>query len=265
MPLGQIVAIERQGSTFSHFFWHVPAPCHIVVPLRNGRIFMSKRLLTKSAVVLCGLFFVFCANAETVWVSDEFEIMLRTGPSTSNAIERVLTSGTELEVLEKDSDAGYARVRTMGGTEGWVLTRYLMGEPAAREQLERLTSQLSNANTKGSSLSTQLESIRSEQQKATRRISDLEAEKARLETELTDIRTKSANVLSIDTQNKSLRQQLTDAEIKVSILEQENEGLSAQKDRTWFITGALVLFGGIILGLVLPRLKFQKRSRYDRL
>jgi uncharacterized protein YgiM (DUF1202 family) len=59
-------------------------------------------------------------SAESAWVSDEFEITLRSGPSTSNAIELMLKSGTELEVLERDAETGYSRVRTGGGTEGWV-------------------------------------------------------------------------------------------------------------------------------------------------
>ena len=92
----------------------------------------ARRFLTAIfAIVL----FAGTASAQTVWVSDEFEITLRTGPSTSNAIERMLSSGTQLEVLERDDESGYSRVRTRAGTEGWVLTRYLMSEPSAREQL----------------------------------------------------------------------------------------------------------------------------------
>ena len=203
--------------------------------------------------------------AQTVWVSDEFEITLRTGPSTNNAIERMLTSGTRLEILETDADSGYTRVRTDAGTEGWVLSRYLMSEPPAREQLQRLTSQLTDANAQGSSLSTQLNAIESQHEAASRQLQSLQEDKAALERELADIRRKSANVLAIDTQNQNLQQQLADAEIKVGILEQENETLASQKDRNWFITGALVLFGGILVGLIVPRIKFQKRSRYDRL
>jgi SH3 domain protein len=74
------------------------------------------------------------AIAESAWVSDRFEITLRSGPSTSNAIQLMIGSGAELEVLESDAESGYSRVRTGGGTEGWVLTRYLMSEPAARDQ-----------------------------------------------------------------------------------------------------------------------------------
>ena len=123
------------------------------------------------------------ANAESVWVSDQFEIMLRTGPSTSNAIERMLSSGTQLESLETDPGSGYSRVRTGSGIEGWVLTRYLMGEPPAREQLIRLSSELTNANAEGTSLGSQLQSIETQYRAATQRIASLESERDQLQAE----------------------------------------------------------------------------------
>ena len=75
---------------------------------------------------------------------------------------------------------------------------------------------------------------------------------------------KAANTLAIDRQNQELQQKLTDAEIQVSVLEQEKERLTSQSNRNWFITGSAVLLGGVLLGLILPRMKFQRRSRYDR-
>lgn len=213
---------------------------------------------------------VFCfaavlpAVAESVWVSDQFEVLLRTGPSTEHAIRLTMTSGTELEVLESDAESGYTRVRTLAGTEGWVLTRYLMPEAPARQQLERLTSQLTNANTRGSTMSSQLDTIRTQYDEATRTIANLERNNAALQAELEEIKSTSANAISIDRQNKDLRQQLTDAEIKVSILQQENQELASQKTRNWFLAGALVLLAGIILGIWLPRIRWQRRSRYER-
>ena len=204
------------------------------------------------------------AAGESVWVSDQFEITLRSGPSTSNAIQLMVDSGTELEVLERDADAGYTRVRTQGGTEGWVLTRYLMNEPSAREQLQRLTSQLTNANSRGTSLNSQLAAIRSEYDAATRQIETLESQKATVEKELAEIKRTAANVLSINEQNKSLMEQLTAAQIRADTLEQENRALSSQTTRYWFMAGALVLFIGILLGIWLPRIRWQRRSRYDR-
>ena len=55
-------------------------------------------------VLLCGVFAVPTAFAESAWVSDEFEVTLRSGPSTGNAIQLMVGSGTRLEVLERDAD-----------------------------------------------------------------------------------------------------------------------------------------------------------------
>ena len=204
------------------------------------------------------------ALAAPAWVSDRFEITLRSGPSTSNAIELMLGSGTQIEVLERDSETGYSRVRTAGGTEGWVLSRYLMSEPSAREQLETLTSQLTNATTQGSSLNAQLQAIRGEHQAANRRIATLEREKAAVEKELEEIKRTAANVLAINEQNTALNDKLTAAEIRADTLEQENRELTRQTTRYWFITGAAVLLVGVLLGIWLPRIRWQRRSRYDR-
>jgi SH3 domain protein len=219
---------------------------------------------TLLALCVAGAGLMQAAAAETVWVSDQFEVMLRTGPSTSNAIERVLPSGTALEVLERDEESGYARVRTGAGTEGWVLLRYLMGEPSAREQLLELTARLTNANAKGGTLTSQLNAIRKEYDDAKQKIATLEAEKGKLEKELAEIRRTSSNVLSINSQNQELREQLNLAQIRAEALEQQSRELTAQSTRYWFMTGAAVLVVGMILGIWLPRIRWQRRSRYDR-
>ncbi|MCI0518400.1 MAG: TIGR04211 family SH3 domain-containing protein [Woeseiaceae bacterium] len=211
------------------------------------------------ALVLSG-----AAAAEPAWVTDQFEVLLRTGPTTNNAIVRMLGSGARLEVLERDEESGYSRVRTAGGTEGWVLTRYLMGEPAAREQLEQLSGELTNATAQGSSLGTQLQAIKSEYDNATRRITSLEGDNKSLLDELERIKKTAADVLAIDEQNKDLRQDLHNAETRIELLVQENEALTRQTNRNWFITGALVLLGGIGAGLLLPHMRFQRKSRYER-
>ena len=216
--------------------------------------------------IVCSVFLLAAssASAAPAWVSDEFEVTLRSGPSTSNAIQLMVGSGMELDVLERDSDTGYSRVRTPGGTEGWVLTRYLMSEPSAREQLQRLTSQLTNANSRGTSLDSQLDAVRTEYNTATNKIATLEREKSALETELAQIKRTAANVLAINEQNQTLMNDLAAAELRADTLEEENRQLMSGTTRYWFMAGALVLLIGIVLGIWLPRIRWQRRSRYDR-
>ncbi len=223
-----------------------------------------KTTIIAAVISLSGILMCHSAWSQSVWVSDEFEVTLRSGPSTGNAIDMMVSSGMELEILERDPDTGYTRVRTNGGTEGWVLSRYLMPEPSAREQLQTLTGQLTDANERDSSLNNQLSAIRSEHGASERRIEELERDKSRLEKELADMKRTSANALALNEENTKLRDQLMDADIRVDTLEQESRDLNNQTSRYWFMSGGLVLVIGMVLGLWLPRMQWQKRSRYDR-
>lgn len=223
---------------------------------------IMKRLI--GIAVTAGWLLASTAYAEPAWVSDQFEITLRSGPSTNNAIQLMVDSGTRLEVLERDDESGYTRVMTQGGTEGWVLTRYLMNEASAREQLQALTSQLTNANTRGSSLDSQLDAIKGEYDAASSQITALERDKAALEEELAEIKRTAANVLAIRDQNTTLMDELAAAQIRADTLEQENRVLTSQTTRYWFVTGAIVLVVGLILGLWLPRINWRRRRRWDR-
>ncbi len=223
-----------------------------------------KTTIIAAVTSLIGILMCQSAWSESVWVSDEFEVTLRTGPSTGNAIEIMVSSGTELEALERDADTGYTRVQTRAGTEGWVLTRYLMVEPSAREQLQTLTGQLTDASSRGSSLNNQLAAVRSEYDTAERRIEELERDKAELQKELANIKRTAANALSVNDENTKLRDRLMDSDIRVDTLEQESRDLSDQSSRYWFMSGGLVLVIGMVLGLWLPRIQWQRRARYDR-
>ena len=77
---------------------------------------MMKTLLCSLLLIL--VLTVPAAYGEPAWVSDEFEITLRSGPSTSNAIQLMIGSGTQLDVLERDPEAGYSRVSTQVAPRG---------------------------------------------------------------------------------------------------------------------------------------------------
>lgn len=203
------------------------------------------------------------AQAEKYYASDQVEVLLRTGPSHQHAIVRMLKSGAALEVLERDRNKGYSRVRTTGGTEGWVLTRHLMAEPSARELLEKLSSHFSGAGNRPENPGAQADLIRHEYDMLTQRAMTLEKDNKQLATDLSDIKQMAANAVQLNNQNQEMREQITDLRTKFGKLEQENQVLSKQIERDWFYAGALVLFAGLFLGLVIPRIQWRKRSRYN--
>src|SRR5690606_16835330 len=88
--------------------------------------------------------------AQTLYVSDELRILLRTGPSTRNSIIRELPAGTLVDVLERTPNGEYARVlvRDQRAGEGWVLMQYLTPEPIARDKLAAAERDLTQARAR---------------------------------------------------------------------------------------------------------------------
>ncbi|MCC6916101.1 TIGR04211 family SH3 domain-containing protein [Nitrosomonas sp.] len=203
------------------------------------------------------------AQAEKGYASDQVEVLMRTGPTQQHAIVRVLKSGAELEVLERDQSKGYTRVKTAGGAEGWVLSRHLMADPAARELLEKLGNDFSGGGSKLDNPRAQADLIRHEFETLTRRAVNLEKDNKRLEAELASIRQLSANAVQLSDQNREMRQQTAGLKEKLGKLEQENHTLSEKIQREWFFAGALVLFSGLVIGLIVPRIQWRKRSRFS--
>ncbi len=221
-----------------------------------------KHIALLIGLICCTLYSVL-VFAETRYVSDQLEVTLRRGPTLSHAVLRMLKSGAAVEVLEMDTESGHTRVKTNGGVEGWVLSRYLSAEPTARMQLEKMMKDMNRTDNPDQSVLTQLKTVKNEYESAYQRIAKLESENKRLEEQLGSLKKASANVLQIDEENKKLHQKLATTEDRLSTLQLENHELGDRSQKDWFITGALVLSGGVFLGLILPLFSRKKRSRYD--
>jgi SH3 domain protein len=216
---------------------------------------MSVRFLAWSC-----LLFAVAAHGQTRYVSDKLSVELRRGPSTEYLILRNLDSGAAVEVLEQNGE-GYSRVRVADqGTEGWVLTRFLSTETSARDRLAVAERSLSNSRGRVTELEQQAAALTSELSKTKTELEQTRANHGQVSQELSSIKTAAANVVEIRDQNESLRQKLIDRERQVEQLTAENAALSGRSSQNWFIVGAGVLFGGIVIGLIAPSLRKKRRS-----
>lgn len=215
--------------------------------------------MKRSTIALILLMTGAVASAETIYVSDQLEADLRRGEGTEYKILRMLRSGESLEVLEQNRDTGYTRVRTGSGTEGYVLSRYLMTQPAAREQLATLQS--SNQELRG--IIVDLENRISELEQTTSsqlgEISQLQSDKQSLDVELTGIREATADVISIKRNNRTLNDQVKTLTSEKDRLLKENDDYRSRTKQDWFVRGAGVVLLGVMIGLILPKLRRRKR------
>ena len=57
-------------------------------------------------------------------------------------------------------------------------------------------------------------------------------------------------------------QTLETLEKELQLLHQENQSLKDRSQREWFIAGAGVLLGGLLLGLIIPKFSWRKKSSW---
>ena len=95
--------------------------------------------IIKPAVLLITLFATcnYSLAATQNYVTDEFEVTLRSGTSTTNEILLLLKSGQAVTLIEQDAESGYSLVITESGIQGYVLSRYLVDLPSAKQRAGR--------------------------------------------------------------------------------------------------------------------------------
>lgn len=197
------------------------------------------------------------ASAETVYVSDELEVTLRTGPAVKNKITKMLKSGASLEVLQQDP-SGYTEVKTLDGKTGWVLKRYLMASPSARSRLDELQEREQALEAQQQ----EVEMLRNAAIENEKSSEEMQASNAQLRTELEKVKRIAADTLTINDKNKALVIALAQAEEKQTVLQVENERLKNNTEQAWFLRGAGVILLGMFLGLLIPMLRFKKKRKW---
>jgi SH3 domain protein len=177
----------------------------------------------------------------------------------------MLPSGTALDVLEVDQENGYSRVRTPSGVEGWVLSRYLMKGQAARDRLANAEKKLAQLELENRKLKTSFSDLQKAKGDTDQERSALNKKNRQITQELEEIRRTASSALAIDAENKDLKSKLVAYERQLQTLQQENEGLKDRTARDWFMVGAGVVLLGIIIGLIIPRIRWRKKSSWDTL
>jgi len=203
------------------------------------------------------------ALAETRYVSDRLEITMRSGKSTSHGILRMLRSGTPVDVLETDKASGYSRIKTRSGKEGWVLTRFLMSGPAARDRLAEAEKRLAELELENRKMHTAMAGLQEEMSSVEKQRQNLDSEHRDVSQELAEIKRTASSALAIDSENKELKSRMVAIERSLQTVQQENENLKDRTARDWFMVGAGVVLLGIIVGLIIPRIRWRKKSSWD--
>ncbi len=200
------------------------------------------------------------AGAETRYITDQSKIMMRAGEGSRFKILRRLPSGYPVEVLSANKKTGYAHVRVKSGKTGYVLLHQLMNEPSARERLAVARQRLDELQAEPDKLAARLSTLQTENAELSSARQQLQQERDDLTKQLEALRHTSANAVRISNERNELRKKQVSLIQQIEELKQENQELSNTAAQKWLLNGALVTLGGILIGLLLPRLRFQRRK-----
>jgi SH3 domain protein len=215
----------------------------------------------KVAVLLMMLVSAIPVEAATMYVSDALTVPMRRGPSTGHRIIHAgLPAGTALEVLGEDKPAGFTQVRTTNGTEGWVPTQYLTGEPVARDRLAVANRRIQTLEAELKALRENYQETRGARSSAESRSADLDKQTKQLQAELAEIRRVSATSISQYEENKVLKTENADLKAKSTELTARVQRLERSETVRFFLFGGALVIIGLIIGAVIK--SRPKRSNW---
>ena len=205
------------------------------------------------------------SSAETTrYVSDQLEITMRNGQGVKFAILRVLTSGDRLALIEADS-SGYSKVRTIEGVEGWVLTRYLMNAPSVRNLVADSDQKVANLELELAETKEELQKLSTKATTSDSESMTLKETSQRLKKEFDSLQITASSSIALSNENIQLKEKIQQTDIRMQGLVLENTAMKNSESQSWFLTGVAVLLGGIILGLILPRLRLQRKNSWGNI
>ena len=209
--------------------------------------FCNKKKLVVFFFLTLVLFYIpTSALASKAYITDQFRISLRRGPTIENKILRFLPSGSPVMIIQ-DTDQGWSEVRTLSPDqkqiEGWVLSRYLIHRQPFKNQTEAL-------KEKNNELQQELKKVNQTISKNEKTISDLSAKLNNAEEKLKNTKQKY-NKLKHDSDNLfKLQQNFQKLKTKYEQNLEEKKQIKEKRYHQWMGIGALILIFGFIAGLI---------------
>ena len=193
----------------------------------------------------------------TRYVSDQLDVGVRSGTGPDSRWVSSVSAGDRVAVLE-ESD-GHSRIRLPSGNEAWILTRYLQDEPHARERLAEVEAELAEIRSGADDQEGRIAELLDTRRELESEREELQTQIAEMESELEELRDVAARPQEIRRENQRLESELVEARDSADDYRRQVEVMKADSQRRWFMTGAAVTVGSVLLGIILTRLPARRR------
>lgn len=199
-------------------------------------------------------------NAKTVYVTDNISFNVKVDDDNSSAILTTVTSGTPLTLLSKKKSSEYAKVRLATGQTGFILNSYLSPQPTNRWYLEQANQELEKLKQEHSETERELTAIK---KRGTTAITEaLTQERDKLAAELNQLRVFSGDAVAVRKQRDGLQEDFIRVNKEYEQLKLEKKTLETNANQDWFMYGGLLALFGVLLGYILPKLSWRRKSHH---
>jgi SH3 domain protein len=213
------------------------------------------KIFTKIAVlVLMGvLFTAFTSAAETRYVTNNLVITLRTGPGSDRKIVAQPRAGTPLEIINPGDD--YTEVKTPGGTQGWVLTRYLTPKVPAAVVLAGLQKQHARVVEKYEALKQQANQLDTTSKGLSGDLTATQSALEKLTAEHEALKRESQGFLKLKAKYQKSVKEATEVRARADKVDKELQQLYSSELNTGLLYGGGLIVLGFIVGFIVKRPK----------
>jgi SH3 domain protein len=212
-------------------------------------------------VVLIGLLILPAASvAETVYVSEDFEITMRTGPGTDRKIISLVQSGKALEILEKGNE--WSMVRDHSGKEGWVLNRYITPNQPCAMVLGRVRQDFDVLTAKYKDLKDNFDNLEAQKKATDADLSQNQKDRDELSTAYETLKKEAADFLKLKQRHKQVSADLEAEKTLSAKLDEENMQLKRSRIIQWVLTGGGIMLVGFFIGLFSSSRRKSRSSLY---
>jgi SH3 domain protein len=224
----------------------------ISIILLKGEVMQVPLKIAGSFIVLW-ILLVAAALAESKYVSEDFEITLRTGPGADRKIIALIPSGRAVEIVTPGEE--WTEVVTPGGKQGWVLSRYLTDLIPTAVKLERLQQRYDKMRTDYDALRQREGTLSEENQRLSKELGQTQTNLVELSDAHDTLKNESADFIKLKEKYDSTVKALEETRSKAQTAESELNKLMGSEFNKGLLWGGGLLFFGMILGFILKRPK----------
>jgi SH3 domain protein len=165
------------------------------------------------------------------YIIDDLVVYTHSGAGSQYRITGTLVAGSQVK-LTGASENGFTQIITNNNKQVWIKDEYLSDKPGLRFIIADQNTQLASETEKNQSLQAQLSAA-------------------------------EANISTLTEQNEQLTKQLANKSKLLSAATSKLDSQDLDLKKQWFFNGAIVLGIGLLLGIVLPRISFKKKSNMN--